>query len=52
MKNVESFMITYKGKSYNNIIAQKLGKFLFYKSIKKHRPFFIFDKVKITRKIQ
>lgn len=52
MKNLESFVITYKGKSYNNIIAQKIGKFLFYKSKKKHHPSFIFDKVKLTRKIQ
>ena len=52
MKNIESFEINYKGKSHKNIIAQKLGKFLFYKSIKKPGLLIIFDEIKVTRKIQ
>ena len=52
MKNLELFEINYRGKIYKNIIAQKLGKFLFYKSIKKSCSLIIFDEIKVTRKIQ
>lgn len=52
MKNLESFEINYKGKSYKNIIAQKLGEFLFYKSIKNPDTLIILEKIKVTRKIQ
>lgn len=52
MENLESFEINYRGKIYKNIIAQKLGKFLFYKSIKKSCSLIIFDEIKVTQKIQ
>nr|BFF32749.1 hypothetical protein KUHPSE09_00350 [Staphylococcus epidermidis] len=52
MKNLEFFEINYRGKIYKNIIAQKLGIFLFYKSIRKPCSFVIFDEIKVTRKIQ
>lgn len=52
MKKMESFKINYNNKNYNGLITNKIGKFLFYKSIKNYRPSFILDKVKPTRKIQ
>lgn len=52
MKKMESFEINYKNKNYNNSIANKLGKFLFYKQIKKQSKSNIFSKFKVIRKIQ
>ncbi|MEB7781269.1 hypothetical protein [Mammaliicoccus fleurettii] len=46
----ESYEIIYKGRTYNGIIASKLGKYLFYKMMKNNS--FFQNKVKINRKIQ
>lgn len=51
MYNFESYEINFKGKTYSGKLANRVGKYLFYKSIKHPRLTLFTNGLNIVKKI-